>query len=337
MPLLWTNRDAADIGEQELPILKGTYRRAFADSAVKLAAGLEASRLLTDSGIPVLFFKGAAMIAMAGGNLGARRIADVDVLIPESDALRAVALLRSAGYSEKAGPPRVRVFHSWTCSDQNGSELDLHWWAFKDAGDDSAMFATSREATLLGNPVRIPSATECLIAAVSHAFPAEGSPMQWIADAMMIFRRDGERIDWAALLDRARRPGLTLPLVDGLGFLAKEFDVPVPDNVIDELRRRPIAWRERAAHWAWNTRPPVGTDALVRLEQHRAFRRHGTGALPRDFVWFLAQSTRVRRRDVVRRAPRRALRSVALLIIRYCTPQRGRPTSRPTVAQCVID
>ncbi len=317
-PLLWTNRHAAGVGAEDLPILKGNYRRVFADSAVKLRAALDAGEILTEARIPVLFFKGAAMIALNDQNRGLRLIGDVDVLVPEHDARRATTLLLAAGYRPKFDPePQPNRIHSWDCTNPDGLALDVHWWAFKEAGDDRSMFANARQANLLGRPILIPSATDCLITAVADAFPNEGAPLTWIADVMTIFRVDGDQIDWGALLERSHRPGLTLPLVDGLSFLVREFALPVPAYVIDELRARRISWRERAAHWSWLTRPPVGGRLLVLLERHRAFRLHQPAVRPRDFLWYLAQSSGVRRRDVVvKRAPRRAIRAVALLVLR---------------------
>ncbi len=67
---LWANREAAGIDAEDLPILKGVYRRTIAYNAATLAGGLEVAQLLDDARIPVLFIKGAALIAMGEGRLG---------------------------------------------------------------------------------------------------------------------------------------------------------------------------------------------------------------------------------------------------------------------------
>ncbi len=271
-PQLWANRDAAGIGAEDLPLLKGAYRQVLADNSVKLRAALGATRPLVETGIPVLFLTGAAMISIADGRLGLRPIRDVDVLVPEPDAERAVALLLDAGHEAHSGPARLGASHSWSCSDANGTELDVHWWAFTTAGNDSGIFESAQEATLLGRPVLIPSATDCLVAAVANAFSGCGSPLRWIADSMLLFQFSIDTIDWDVFLERARRPGLTLGLAAGLDFLAQEFSAPVPDYVIDELRRRPVSWRGHAAHWVAVTRPPGSVlllSHMVRLSARR--------------------------------------------------------------------
>lgn len=312
---LWVNRDAAAIGPEDRPLLKGVYRAALANNAVVLASALDATQILTDAGIPVLFFKGAAMIATAPNRLGLRRTADGDVLIPESDAVRAVALLTAAGFPPKDGyqaGPLIGILHAWTCTGPNDSELDVHWSAFKTPGDDRVMFDTARAATLLGRPVLIPSATEMLIISVANGFSrAPASPLRWIADALLVLQTDADAIQWETLVQRARRPGLTLGLTAGLEFLAREFGAPVPPTVLAELRRLPVSWQERSAHWAAvNTVPRKVETLLHEAAKHRARRLHYSTGVPRDLLGHLAQSTGAmsgKRRDVFERAAVRFL------------------------------
>jgi hypothetical protein len=267
---LWTNREAAGIDPEDLPLLKGFYRHVLAGNAVKLAKAVDDIQVLTDAGIPVLLIKGAAMIA-GTGQLGLRRIVDVDVLVPELDARRAVDLLKAAGYSDKDRPAAIGKAHSWSGRNPADSELDVHWWAFKTAGDDLCMFDTARPAFILSKPVLIPSATESLIIAIANAFRSHpAAPMRWVADAMWTFQNEAELIDWDVVLRRAERPGLKLGLTAGLDFLVREFAAPVPPEVLTDLRRRPVHWRERAAHWAALKDRPTGTYLANELLGNRA-------------------------------------------------------------------
>ena len=268
LPQLWANRVAAGVGSEDIPLLKAVYRQALARNTVILRAALEATQVLTEADIPVLFIKGAATIAMSGRSLGLRPIADVDVLVPEADAERAVKLLTAAGYTAENYPP-IGVSHGFTLKRPDGSQLDLHWWAFKTAGDDRGMFDTAREATILNRRVLIPNATDCLAMIVGNAFRQHGSPLRWISDAVLIFQMDSDAIDWNTLLERARRPGLTPALATGLDFLAREFAAPVPPQFVAELRGRPLSWRESAAHWAAMTKPR-SANVLEQLELQRA-------------------------------------------------------------------
>lgn len=144
--------------------------------------------------------------------------------------------------------------HSWQCTTPNGYGIDLHWWAFKPAGDDSSMFETARIADLLGRKVLVPSPTENLLVTVANAFWIYGTPMRWIADSLLILRTG--TIEWDTVLQRADRPGLLPGLSVGLAYLAREFDAPGPlryctscpegesvgGHVAPTGRRQPATW-----------------------------------------------------------------------------------------------
>lgn len=314
---LWTNREAAGVGAADLPILKGVYRQALATNAVVLASAVDATKVLRGAGIPVLFIKGAALLTLTG-QLGLRLIGDVDVLVPESEAERAVGVLSAAGYTSVASSLPVGVVHAWACRSPNGGhQLDVHWWAFKTAGDDSPMFETAQTRVVLGQEVLIPSATETLLMTVANAFPGAGAPLRWIADAMALFEVGADPIDWEVVLRRTLRTGLTLNVAAGLAFLAREFDAPVPRDVIEQLRRRRVHWRERAAHWSAVHNPGPGRVLFDQLERHQARRVYRPHNTPRDFPAYLAEIRRSRRSDVLRRVPRTAIRTTAIVLMRY--------------------
>lgn len=315
---LWTNHEAAGVEAADLPILKGVYRQALATNAVVLASAVEATKVLRGASIPVLFIKGAALLTLTG-QLGLRLIGDVDVLVPESEAERAVSVLCSSGYTSTASRRLpVHVVHAWPCRGPNGGHpLDVHWWAFKTAGDDSPMFGTAQTRVVLGQEVLIPSATETLLMTVANAFPGAGAPLRWIADAMALFEVSEDSIDWEVVLQRTLRTGLTLNVAAGLDFLAREFDAPVPRDVIEQLRRRRVHWRERAAHWSAVHNPGPGRVFFDQLERHQARRVYRPRNTPRDFPAYLAEIRSSRRSDVLRRVPRTAIRTTGLVLLRF--------------------
>jgi hypothetical protein len=312
-PLLWANRDAAGIGPEDHKLLKGIYRHTIAYNAPVISNAINAANALTDAGVPVLFFKGAAILALAGDKLGLRRMADVDLLVPESDSQRAVTALLNAGYRSpmQANAP-VGAVHAWAYRGPHGHEVDLHFWAYKAAGDDSGMFETAVHAVLLRQPVLIPSPSDCLVNTVANGFRVSGSPVRWIADSMTLFA--SAEIDWSLVLKRSRRPGLALALASGLDYLAREFAAPVPGHVLDELHRLPSSWVERGAHWAALNRPP-GAPVVEQIALYRARRRYPEAGETPDFLSHLAQVYGVRRRDYLWSLPKKTFRIGALLLM----------------------
>lgn len=297
---LWANREAAAIEAEDRALLKGVYRRSFADNVSKLTAALDAAQILVDAGIAVLFIKGAALIATCDATLGLRRMGDVDILVPEGEAERAADLLTAAGcqgsYQTYRAAYESRV-HSWDCTTPAGFGIDLHWRAFKPAGDDSTMFETAQEATLLGRRVLVPSATESLLVAIANAFWRDGPPMRWIADSLLLLQTGS--IDWDVVLQRAERPGVMPGLTAGLDYLAREFGAPVPAAVLDELLRRRLSWQARVAYWA------ASNGTLPNLVEFEAYRAHCHRYPAQRF-----------NRSVVHRTTRAVVRSAALLTLR---------------------
>ncbi len=319
---LWTKRVEAGIGVEDLPLLKGIYRQTMANNAVTLDGAFEITQPIIDAGIPVLFIKGSAIIAIAGSRgLGMRRIVDADVLVREDEAERAIAIVKAAGHRGKWADhglqPSFGISHAQSFTASNGSELDLHCWAFKTSGDDGSMFDTARTSSLLGRSVVIPSTTEALVMAVAQVFsgPAPQAPLRWIADALVLFDLEADMIEWDVLLERSRRPGLTLGLSAGLEFLSREFGAPVPDEVLSELRQRPVCLRERGLYLAacHNLRN-IGL-LLYQLELHRTRRLRDPAGVPSDFLKYVSQVTGARtgkRRDFFERQLLRALQRLGL-------------------------
>jgi hypothetical protein len=299
---LFTNRSAAGIDTEDLPLLKAVYQGTLARNTLILRAALEAARVLTDADISVLFIKGAATIAISGGRPGLRTIADVDVLVPETEAERAVTLLRAAGYMPQCDTP-IGQNHGFSVKRSDGAALDLHWWAFKTAGDDRGIFDTAREATILNHTVLIPSATDCLAMTVANAFRNMGSPLRWISDAILVFAIEGDKIDWDLLLERAKRRGLTAGLAAGLDFLTREFGIPVPVQVLTCLRGQRLGWLERTAHWAAVTKPRSAgmIEALELLRARRLDHRIGWSHYFLDSTKTVLRGVKAVLRGVVKR------------------------------------
>lgn len=304
-PLLWANREAAGIGPEDRELLKGVCRKAFVDNAAKLSAALDTARILSDAGIPALFLKGAALIAIADDGLGLRRMADVDIIVPAPVAERATAALLAAGFSSLKGPPDFTWKHAWHCVSPEGYEIDLHWSAFKPPGDDGSMFDTAQWTNLLGRPVLVPTVTECLLVAIANAFCYGGTPVRWIADSMVMFRT--APIDWDVVLRRSSRPGVLPAVTHGLAFLAREFEAPVPSDVLDALRRRPISWQARTAYWVSTRHPIPDLYYLVGRLESRWARRLQPHVHPHGGF----------QPKVALRTTRSALRIAALLTLRF--------------------
>src|SRR5262245_11976202 len=74
------------------------YMGALANNVPLRAVLLEAARALAAAGVRAIVYKGQDYLERIYGELGARSMADVDLLVPESDLARAEQALLAAGF-----------------------------------------------------------------------------------------------------------------------------------------------------------------------------------------------------------------------------------------------
>jgi hypothetical protein len=312
LPRLWLNHAAAGIEADDLPRLRGTYRKAFAENVLVLAGSLEGLAAIESAGVPAVLIKGGAVLALQS-TLGARTLADLDVLIPIERVAEARAALSSVGFEAEDGAQArlVDVRHAWSFRNHQGVALDLHWYAFKTPGDDREVFARARVGELLGRSVAVPEAGELVLQVCVHGVGPWPASVRWIADAMALLANDADPIDWRRVVARAKAREVTVAAREAFGVLADEIGAPIPGFVLDELRRTPASWRERAAHRAvvegWR-----GSFYLSLVEFHRRARMHGAQRPPRDLLGHFADFVNVQhRRTVLDLAVRRAWRRLS--------------------------
>jgi hypothetical protein len=248
LPLLWSNRQAAGIAEDQLALLKGCYRHALWQVHRTLAAGMSAVDTLENAQVPTMLLKGAAIIASRPAQMGIRPMDDVDILVPRAAARAAIDLLEADGWRAVYGLRHpLGVWHAVDLVRAEHERVDLHWSATTVPGDDRAIWADARPAELLHRPVLVPSPTFQLLITCVHGVGSDPAPVRWLADALLILR-SAQEIDWVALVDEARARRVTVALRDALRGLRERFDAPVPAGVLGQLGGR-HELGERLANW----------------------------------------------------------------------------------------
>ena len=109
-------------------------RRDAAFHALAAAAELTAAlRALAAAGIPALPFKGPALALVAYGDVGARRMVDVDIVVEPANRRRALRALGDGGWTWNTGGAHTRdVLHRWLGHvpiERAGAAygVELHW------------------------------------------------------------------------------------------------------------------------------------------------------------------------------------------------------------------
>ncbi|HUB76957.1 MAG TPA: nucleotidyltransferase family protein [Solirubrobacteraceae bacterium] len=287
LPLLWRNRTAAGIAAEHLALLRGCYRQSLWSVHRTLAAGMTAVDSLDAAGVPVMLLKGAAILASNPPHIGIRPMADVDLLVPRPDAARAVRALQAGGWDSVHGLlAPIGVWHAVDLVRAEHERVDLHWSATSVPGDDRAVWADARRATLLERSVLVPSPTFQLLTTCVHGVGFDPAPVRWIADALLILG-GRDQIDWPALLEEAVTRHVAVALGQALRELAGRFDAPVPDRVVRALSRR-LAPGERAAQRAAGG-SGRGADYVVELQRYRRLRAIGDPDRAGSFVGHCAR------------------------------------------------
>ena len=166
--------------------------------------------------------------------------------------------------------------------DQN---IDLHWKALhldhRPEADDR-FWQAHREASLDGMPIRVLDPADQLIHICAHAAQqhAAAAAEQWPADAILVIRGSTD-LCVERLVSEADQRGLSAIIAEGLGFLAQEFNVSIPNAAISRMRSA-ASWTERA-EIRLRADPPktrIGQGLLTLLD----FRRRNPGGVSRSIA-----------------------------------------------------
>lgn len=146
---------------ERLPLYVKTELHAWAGANAREAFRYvsvlqELLAILTKENIAALVLKGVPLSLLAYGDVSARDVGDIDLLVEDRDALRADALLREAGFNRKEPAARLtrkrasfclRNFKDFTYeATAGGFEVDLHWRLIRDSQTAGAILSGSLRA-----------------------------------------------------------------------------------------------------------------------------------------------------------------------------------------------
>lgn len=255
--------------------LRGVFRHNWAVNQERFRLVLVAVNALQREGLEPVLIKGAALAEPVYGSLGARRMADIDVLVAGKHFARAADILAQCGFSPGSGFvwPQASV-KSCAFTGQGDAQVDLHSRPLQapwDEATESLMRAGSGRVTFCGHTVPTLSASANLVVAVVHGmqFDRRGS-YQWILDAVLLIRSGG--IDWTQVCGIGRMLNLDFAVSRGLHVVLPW--VP-PGSVPASALKEGLRLRQRIEQ-SFRTREPGGV----------------LGALPNLYLLFLRERER---------------------------------------------
>jgi hypothetical protein len=143
MPLVYRQLGADAFDPEVAGRLKGLYRRAWSQNQLLFRRAAEAVAALEAQGIETLVTKGASLALLAYGDVGARPMDDVDVLVPIGRTREAIEALREAGWQADHEDPLAwtEVHHSLGFAGPGGGNMDLHWFSLWQPARDDQLWA----------------------------------------------------------------------------------------------------------------------------------------------------------------------------------------------------
>jgi len=256
-PLAYRNLERYGIKDEATDKLKSVYAYHWAKNRVALQQLNAIIDGFNSLGIKNLILKGGALIPLYYGDVGTRVMGDLDILVPMQDFQKAADFLRSMNWIPRKKPQRFdpRFFYSITFNASKGAairkfEVDLHCHVLFEACDsdaDALFWEGSLPFVFQGVNSRVLCPTDQLLHACVHGIKKEWSDpnYKWIPDAMMIFRHDGEKIDWERLVMLATKFGVAPLLAIALSYLTQSMGANIPSDVIDSLDNAQISGIQR--------------------------------------------------------------------------------------------
>ena len=242
--------------------LKGAYYAAAGINAVQRRETEAVLRALDDAGIDTVLMKGTPLAYTVYAEPACRLKGDLDIWLPQTQMLAAIAALRPLNYAPHDKSDRPAAFVSLTGGEQQlfgqnpGTGLvELQWpalrgeWVRRAAAVDHAAIWARRVAVPIEGRSTWGMAPEdllihlCQHLAIMHGFGE--SALRNLLDVHLVAVRLAP--DWDAVVERAKAWRLATLLWTTLSLAVKLWDAPVPASALAALQPGPARRRAIAA------------------------------------------------------------------------------------------
>jgi hypothetical protein len=247
LPLLYHNLRLHGIEDALIGRLKGIHRLTWYQNQLLFRLLVDLLKMFDEASIETMLLKGAALIDPYYHDRGLRLIGDLDVLVHPEQLPAAIDLLDRLAWKPITRSQKweirnslLRFRHAQEFQDTNGQRLDLHWHVlvrFLPVRADEDFWDGAQSITVDGVHSQTLNPTDQLLHVCVHgAAWSPVPPIRWAADAMMILRAAGAKIDWQRLEILATKHRVHLPLRDTLDYLNDHLEASISPVVLERLR-----------------------------------------------------------------------------------------------------
>jgi len=244
LPLLYHNLSRQSVEDELMPRLKGIYRKSWSKNQLLFYKTGKMLVFFHENRIKTLVMKGIPLSILIYKNYAVRPMADMDILVPFSQARSTVELLRNSGWT--LHNPHYLEFNlkygrSATLIDKEDIELDLHWHPIFEAHGDiseSDFWDQAVPFEIVGVKTLSFCPTDMLFHSIVHGLRYNPEPpIRWISDALYLLKCEENIIDWDRIVFFTQKFRVSLYMKDALNYLIREFDAPVPAEKLSEMER----------------------------------------------------------------------------------------------------
>ena len=246
LPLLYRNLANQGIKDELLPELRMHYLTSLARNKGLIRSLENLLPSLHQAKIDVLVLKGVPLSHLYYRDLGARRMTDVDILVPAEQFGATLGLLKASGFvacypkEEEFFDPQF-AFALDMHNPASDAWVDLHCHALEQPngfGADGHLWSAAVRLRIGNVECKTLSPTDHLIHAFVHGLTIHlVPPHRWVADAVTIIRNAQTSLDWARVVSLCREYGLTRVVLAGLRYVRENFGAPVPLETLGQLEK----------------------------------------------------------------------------------------------------
>ncbi|NOR61142.1 MAG: hypothetical protein GQ535_01440 [Rhodobacteraceae bacterium] len=251
---LVADRLGGDLSQQPLAkYLESARRWARMQAMLNQQLSGQIGALFQAEGIPLMWTKGAALVARTDQRPELRPSADIDALFRWEDVDRVLELGEAQGWKPRLGlmKNKARARYANTELSYNigaRGELDLQWrprmaftydtqiqpWLWQDP---------TRAEDKTGTPYA--SDTWLLIEVLDHGLSANDvHPIRWVIDAVRLLEWRHASIDWEMFAEIVTRNKLHYSFYIGLQAVAK-YSPHIPQTVLEQLQNTRVTYLDR--------------------------------------------------------------------------------------------
>lgn len=255
LPQLYRNVQAFAPDDPLLDRLKGVYRHTWSANGVLLHEAARLIRALDGAELRTLVLDGVALVTGYYGDQGARVADSIAIMILPDEIPKVASVLAAEGWDSDwmlRSPPPTR-YTSQARVVGGRRPVDLLWDAFPEGCDPElrhTAWAHPEPAVVAGAACHRLAPTEellrlCVRAARWEVLP----PFRRLADAAVVLRTAGARLDWERFTRDAIRARAVLPVRHSLSLLREVLDAPIPEGTLRLLDDAPVGTGDRLEQW----------------------------------------------------------------------------------------